>query len=76
MALGEPEVAGLAHIHLRDYAQIVMTLHNLTPTAVVRFLQQEGLPASEDRLEEIARNIEEVWRGQSSGIVNPHAASV
>jgi hypothetical protein len=69
-------VADLAHKHLRDYARIVMTLHNIIPSAVIRFLQQEGLPARDDVLEEISRNIERVWTGQSDEVPDADEARI
>ena len=62
LSLGDDEVAALAHRHLKDHAKSVMTLHNIIPGAVIRFLQSDGLPANEDVLPQIAENLEEVWR--------------
>jgi hypothetical protein len=64
LALDDQEVAELAQVHFSDYAGAVIRLHKLVPTAVVRYLRQEGLPASEGVLPEINRTIEEVWRTQ------------
>lgn len=74
LSLGEREVADLAHRHLADYARVVMTLHNAVPSAVIKFLQDEGLPATEDCLGEVAENIRRVWTEQSGDI--PHADEV
>jgi ferritin-like metal-binding protein YciE len=64
LSLGDAEVADVAHRHLQDHAKSVMTLHNVIPAVVIRFLQEEGLPATADVLPTIAKNIESVWRGQ------------
>jgi ferritin-like metal-binding protein YciE len=63
LSLGDSEVAELAHRHLKDHAKSVMTLHNAIPAVVIRFLQEEGLPASADVLTTVATNIEAVWKG-------------
>ena len=68
MSLGDREVANLAHQHLKDHARNVMRLHNLIPSAVIEFLRQDGLPAREDALEEISKNLESVWSDQSGAI--------
>jgi ferritin-like metal-binding protein YciE len=65
LSLGDQEVADLALAHLQDHAGHVMTLHNVIPGAVVRFLIQEGHPADLDRLDEVQQNIEGVWRDDS-----------
>lgn len=67
LSLGDEEVAELAHRHLKAHARSVMTLHNIIPGAVVRFLQSDGLPASEAVLPQIADNLDEVWRS-SAGV--------
>ncbi len=61
MALGDHEVAALAQQHYREYAGAVMRFNNLVPAAVVRYLQQEGLPAREDVVEQVNRNVREAW---------------
>jgi hypothetical protein len=48
-----------------------MTLHNLIPAAVIRFLQEEGLPAREDALEEIGAELEQTWRDQAGTVPEP-----
>jgi ferritin-like metal-binding protein YciE len=63
LALGDREVADLASQHLRDYTKALVGLHSVIPAAVVRFLQQEGLPARPDVLNEVYRNVTEAWRG-------------
>jgi hypothetical protein len=74
MSLGDRDVADLAHRHLRDHARNVMVLHNVIPSAVVRFLQNDGLPARTDVLTEVSRTIESVWSDQSGSV--PDAADV
>jgi ferritin-like metal-binding protein YciE len=74
LALDEREVGELAHDHLRDYARVVMTLHSVIPSAVIRFLEEEGLPAREDMLEEISLNIESVWTGQADQVPDANEA--
>ncbi len=66
LSLGEREVADLAHQNFSDYANAVVRLQNLVPAAVVKFLQEDGLPAREDVLSDITRTIKEVWATQSS----------
>jgi ferritin-like metal-binding protein YciE len=61
-ALDDARVADLAERHLRDHAKAVMTLHDVIPAAVVKFLQQDELPAHADVLPVIARTLEDVWR--------------
>lgn len=62
LSLGEQEVADLARQHYRDYADAVMRLNNLIPAAVVRFLQQEGLPARDAVVAQVNRDVQEAWR--------------
>jgi ferritin-like metal-binding protein YciE len=66
LALGDRQVAEVAHRHLSDYARVVMTLNNIIPGAVLQFLKEDGLPVSDAVLPEVSRNIEEVWH-QSAG---------
>lgn len=74
-ALGDREVADLAHQHLRTHARHVMRLHNVIPAAVITFLQrEEELPARVDVLPEISRTIESVWSEQRGSV--PGAADV
>lgn len=65
MSLSDHEVADLAHAHLQDHTKAVMTLHNIIPATVIRFLQAEGLPAKSDVLPAIADNLESVWHAHS-----------
>ncbi len=62
VSLGDRKVADVAQRHLSDYAEIVMTLHNITPAAVIEFLQGEGLPAKEEVLAEIGQTLQNTWR--------------
>lgn len=75
LSLGDRQIADIAHRHLSNYARIVMNLHNIIPAATIRFLQEEGLPASDAALGEIARNIEEVWH-QGSSVGNATQANL
>ena len=75
LSLGDRQVGDIAHRHLSDYARIVMNLHNIIPAATIKFLQEDGLPASDSALPEIARNIEEVWH-QGSSVGNATQANL
>jgi ferritin-like metal-binding protein YciE len=66
LALDDREVADLASQHLRDYTKALVGLQSVIPAAVVRFLQQEGLPARPDVLNEVYRNVTEAWRGDDA----------
>lgn len=61
LSLGDDEVAELAQECLADHAQCVMTLNHITPAAVVRFLQDEGLPAQANVLPQVAENVGRAW---------------
>jgi ferritin-like metal-binding protein YciE len=61
LALGDKEVADLATQHLQNYARGVIALHYIIPAVVVRSLQQEGLPARDDVLTDVFRNVEKAW---------------
>ena len=76
LGLDDREVAELARQHFRDYAGAVTRLHNIVPAAVIRFLQEDGLPASENVLPEISRTIEEVWHSQSAQAPRAEEVSV
>jgi ferritin-like metal-binding protein YciE len=65
LSLQDQEVADLAREHFADYAHAVILLHNVVPGAVVRFLQEDGLPVNQGVLPEISRTIEEIWHAQS-----------
>jgi ferritin-like metal-binding protein YciE len=64
-ALDDARVADLAEQHLRDCADAVMTLHRIIPAAVVRFLQEDELPAHADVLPAVARTLDDVWRNEA-----------
>jgi ferritin-like metal-binding protein YciE len=66
LAFEDQEVADLAHQHLRDYTDAVMRLNNLIPAAVVRFLEQQGLPARADIVSEVNSNVAEAWKQTSN----------
>ena len=73
LTFGDRNVAEVAHRHLSDYARAVMMLNNVIPAAVVQFFKEEGLAVNESALDEINRNIEEVWHqpsGSSTGAAN------
>lgn len=76
LGLADREVAELARQHFRDYAGTVTRLHNIVPAAVIRFLKEDGLPASENVLPEISRTIEEVWHSQSAQAPRAEEVSV
>lgn len=75
LALNDQEVADLARQHLLDYTEAVMRLNALTPAAVVRFLQQEGLPARDDVVAEVNRNVQEAWRQSADSSANEPVAA-
>jgi hypothetical protein len=61
LALDDLEVAELSLQHFRDYAGTILRFNDLIPAAVVRFLQQEGLPARADVIPEVNRHVAEAW---------------
>jgi ferritin-like metal-binding protein YciE len=76
LSLGNRVVADLAQRHLVDYTEVVMTLHNIIPSAVIEFLQEDGLPAREDVLPQIAQTLENAWRQQAKQVPNADEISV
>ena len=73
LTFGDRRVAEIAQRHLSDYARVVMTLNNIIPAAVVQFFKEDGFAVNEGALEEINRNIEEVWHqpsGTTAGNLN------
>jgi ferritin-like metal-binding protein YciE len=74
LALGDAEVGDISQRHLSDYSKMVMRLNNIVPSATMRFLQEEGLPVQQGTLEEISRNIENVWR--ESARSTPEASEI
>lgn len=75
LSLGDQEVAELAEQHFRDYAGAVIRFNALIPAAVVRFLQQEGLPARSEVVPEIDRTVEQVWT-QTADSTSPTDATL
>lgn len=65
-SLGDEETAAVAYRNLRQHAQSTMTLHNIIPAAVVKFLQEDGLPAQSAVLSQVAEQVEAVWRSDDS----------
>jgi hypothetical protein len=65
LAFEDHEVADLAHQHFRDYTHAVMRLNNLIPAAVVRFLEQQGLPVRADIASEVNENVAQAWKQTS-----------
>jgi ferritin-like metal-binding protein YciE len=64
-ALDDAPVAEVAEQHLRDYAGDIMTLTRIIPGAVVRFLQEDKLPARGDVVEEVVETVIEAWQSQA-----------
>jgi len=65
LAAEDQEVADLAHQHFRDYTDTVIRLNNLIPAAVVRFLEQQGLPVRADIVSEVNQNVAQAWKQTS-----------
>jgi ferritin-like metal-binding protein YciE len=65
LAFEDQEVADLAHQHFRDYTSAIMRLNNLIPAAVVRFLEQQGLPVRADIVSEVNANVAQAWKQTS-----------
>lgn len=74
LSLGDNEVAEVAQQHFNEYARAVMQLQNMIPTAVVLFLQEEGLPARLDVTHQIGRTIDQAWSqgAESLGLRGTH----
>jgi ferritin-like metal-binding protein YciE len=68
LAVEDQEVADLAHQHFRDYTNAVMRLNNLIPAAVVRFLEQQGLPVRADIASEVHENVAQAWKQTSDSL--------
>jgi ferritin-like metal-binding protein YciE len=64
LSLGDQEVADLGRQHFRDYADAILKFDTLVPASVVRFLQQEGLPAS-DVVSQVNKTVKEAWDQES-----------
>jgi hypothetical protein len=75
LSLGDPEVAELGRQHFRDYAEAILRFDTLVPAAVVRYLQEEGLPAK-DVVAEVNRSVQEAWdQGADAPAVEPMTPS-
>ena len=66
LSLGNHEVADLGRQHFRDYADAILRFDALIPAAVVRYLQQEGLPVRADIVSEVNANVAEAWKQTSN----------
>ena len=66
LALGDQEVADLARQHFRDYAAVILRFDSLVPAAVVRYLQEEGLPAK-DVVSQVNQTVKEAWEQVTEG---------
>lgn len=75
-ALDDSRVAAVAERHLRDYAAVVMMLHNIIPAAVIEFLRDDGVPARQGALSEIADRLRQIWRGQQRNVPEIETISV
>jgi ferritin-like metal-binding protein YciE len=73
LALGDQEVADLGRQHFRDYAEAILRFDTLVPAAVVRYLQEEGLPAT-DVVSQVNRTVQEAW-DQATGAPAPEAVT-
>lgn len=65
LALDDQEVAELAQQHFRDYAGAVVRFNDFVPAAVVRFLENEGLPVRSDVVEQVNNTVQEAWKQAS-----------
>jgi hypothetical protein len=74
LSLDDREVAELAQQHFRDYAHALTRIHAIIPEAVIRLLQEEGLPARNEVLSQVHRNVEEVWNAQSDSTARTDSA--
>lgn len=66
LSLDDTEVAELAQQNFRDYANATTRLHTIIPGAVVRFLQDEGLPARSEVVSQVLRTVEEGWNASDT----------
>jgi hypothetical protein len=66
LALGDQEVADLARQHFLDYAEVILRFDTLVPAAVVRYLQEEGLPAK-DVVSQVNQTVKEAWEQVTEG---------
>jgi hypothetical protein len=63
LSLDDQEVADVARSHLADHARAVMALTALIPSAVIKSLKDDGLPARDDVLAAVAHTVQSVWSG-------------
>ena len=62
LAAGKRDIADLALRHLQDYAQLVMSIGDLLPHALVRELAREGkLPDDRDAAARAVENTRKAW---------------
>ena len=66
LALDDQDVAELSLQHYRDYTETVLQLNKLIPAAVVRSLQQNGLPARDEAVQLANQHVQDAWRQTSS----------
>jgi hypothetical protein len=66
LALDDQEVADLARQHFTDYAEMILRFDTLVPAAVVRYLQEEGLPAK-DVVSQVNETVKEAWEQVTEG---------
>ena len=64
-SLGDEPVARLAQSHLENHAKCVMTIHNIIPPAVMRYLRDEGFEVRQDQLAGIARTTQSAWQSEA-----------
>ena len=74
LSLDDREVSELAQQHFRDYAHATTRLHAIVPGAVIRNLQEQGLPARTEVLTQVSRTIEEVWNATSDATTRSDSA--
>ena len=58
-SLGDEPTAQLAQTHLENHAKCVMTIQNIIPPAVMRYLRDEGFEVRQDQLAGIARTTQD-----------------
>ena len=64
LSLGDQEVADLGRQHFREYADAILRFDTLVPASVVRYLKQEGLPAT-DVVSQVNKTVKEAWDQES-----------
>jgi len=68
LSLNDQETAQIAARGLQDYARMTMTLSHTIPGATIRFLREDGLPAREEVLQEVEKNLRSAWTDQSDQV--------